>query len=79
MDKMLIPKPFIVVKILDSDEVLLDIIKLCLHGGGSGGAYNKIIACPIAWEKTHTNLGAEKSTACMFTKAQLIDVQTSAK
>ena len=34
--------------------------------------------CPIAWEKTHTNLGTEKSTA-MFTKAKLIDVQTNAK
>ena len=39
MGKMLIPKPFIVVKILDSDRVLLDIIKSCLpweRGGGCG-------------------------------------------
>ena len=80
MGKMLIPKPFIVVKILDSDRVLLDIIKLCLPWGREvGGADNKIMECPRAWEKTHTNLGTEKSTACMFTKAQLIDVQTSAK
>ena len=48
-------------------------------GEGVGGADNKIIACPIAWKKTHTNLGTAKSTACMLTKAQLIDVQTSAK
>ena len=35
---MLIPKPFIVVQILDSDRVLLDIIlKLCLPWGGSVG------------------------------------------
>ena len=46
---------------------------------GVEDADNKIMECPMAWEKTHTNLGTEKSTACMFTKAQLIDVQTSAK
>ena len=28
---------------------------------GVGGADNKIIACPIAWKKTHTNLGREKT------------------
>ena len=33
MGKMLIPKPFIVVKILDSNRVLLDIITLCLPWG----------------------------------------------
>ena len=33
MDKMLIPKPFIVVKILDSNRVLLDIVTLCLPWG----------------------------------------------
>ena len=49
-------------------------------GEGVGGADNKIMECPRAWEKTHTNLGTEKARhACMFTKAQLIDVQTSAK
>ena len=41
MGKMLILKPFIVVKILDFDRVLLDNIKLCLPkrgvGGGEGG------------------------------------------
>ena len=37
MGKMLIPKPFIVVKILDSDRVLLDIIKLCLPWGREWG------------------------------------------
>ena len=41
--KMLIPKPFIVVKILDSDRVLLDIIKSCLpwERGGGGAAWEK--------------------------------------
>ena len=48
-------------------------------GEGVGGADNKIMEYPRAWENTHTNLGTKKSTACMFTKAQLIDVQKSAK
>ena len=43
-------------------------------GEGVEDAENKIMECPMSWEKTHTNLGTEKSTACMFTKAQLIDV-----
>ena len=38
-------------------------------GKGVGGA---------SWEKTHTNLGTERSTA-MFTKASLIDLHTNAK
>ena len=37
MGKMLIPKPFIVIKILDSDRVILDIIKLCLPSGREWG------------------------------------------
>ena len=37
MGKMLIPKPFIVVKILDSNRVLLDIITLCLPWGRGWG------------------------------------------
>ena len=77
MGRMLIPKPFIVVKILDSNRVLLDIITLCLPWGRGWGVRIKM-ECPIAWENTHTNLGTEKSTA-MFTKAKLIDVQTNAK
>ena len=55
MGKMLIPKPFIVVKILDSNRILLDIITLCLPWGRGWGVRMK-------------NLGTEKSTA-MFTKA----------
>ena len=65
---MLIPKPFIVVKILDSNRVLLDIITLCLPRGRGWGVRIKKLECPVAWENTHTNLGTEKSTA-MFTKA----------
>ena len=43
MGKMLIPKPFMVVKILDFDRVLLDNIKLCLpkRGVGGGGTADK--------------------------------------
>ena len=47
-------------------------------GEGVWGADNKWNV-PWLGKKTLTNLGTEKSTACMFTKAQLIDVQTSAK
>ena len=59
MGKMLIPKTFLVVKLLDSDRVLLDIIKSCLPWEREWG-------CGLA--KSHTNLGTERSTA-MFTKA----------
>ena len=37
MGKMLIPKPFTVVKILDSNRVLLDITTLCLPWGRGWG------------------------------------------
>lgn len=41
MGKMLIPKPFIVVKISDFDRFLLDIIKSCLPKWGGGGTADK--------------------------------------
>ena len=43
MGKMLIPKPFMVVKILDFDRVLLDNIKLCLPKRGVGGGGGLLI------------------------------------
>ena len=42
MGKMLIPKPFIIIKMSDSDRVPLDIIKLIMPSmGGKGGADKK--------------------------------------
>ena len=78
MAKMLIPKPFIVVNIKDSDRVLLDIIKLCLPWGREWGV-RITNGMSHGLGKNPYKFGDRKSTAWMFTKAQLIDVQTSAK
>ena len=68
MGKMLIPKPFIVVKILDSDRVLLDIIKSCLPWERGWGV--RLGKKPIlTW-------GQKEARPC---SPKLIDLQTNAQ
>ena len=71
MGKMLIPKPFIVVNILDSSRVLLHITTLCLPWGMGYPASS-------GFSRPNTMLRRERNY-CEHRSASLIEPLSSAK